>query len=303
MFVLASGSLGDYRYWLCTQIWFCLSQNQNTHSLHPQTPHCLISFTTIFHWLKNKKKSRRGNRKGGCVAGVSAHPAWSGRSLDEEERGCLGISSFRAQCGLDPIKVGDVILLEVVFEGELGPRNLVEFKQGRCAIWSPWRLYHQVSLDSPRVRGGGWGSEGGGGKCGGRLGCEWCLHDWWEGMTHYQKGKGELPAGSTGASGKETHLFLDDSLSFLFRNWCLKRFCLWQREVEQSPWTAAHGTCLTCSLAPNLIQCISEALAQTYSFCPSPLRLPSPGRGSQTNLSWCHPIRTLAKFGQYTLMI
>lgn len=37
-------------------------------------------------------------------------------------------------------------------------------------------------------------------------------------MTHYQKGKGELPAGSTGASGKETHLFLDDSLSFLFRN-------------------------------------------------------------------------------------
>ena len=62
------------------------------------------------------------------MAGVSAHPAWSGRSLDEEERGCLGISGFRAQCGLDPIKVGDVILLEVVFEGELGPRNLVEFK-------------------------------------------------------------------------------------------------------------------------------------------------------------------------------
>lgn len=129
MFVLASGSLGDYRYWLCTRIWFCLSQNQNTHSLHPQTPHCLISFTTIFHWLKNKKKKVE-EEIGRVVAwlvclhilrGVGG--AWMRRKED-----VWGSVVSEAQCGLDPIKVGDVILLEVVFEGELGPRNLVEFK-------------------------------------------------------------------------------------------------------------------------------------------------------------------------------
>lgn len=198
MFVWGWGSLCDCRYWFYTQIWFYLSENWNTRFLHPQTPNCLTSFTTIFSWLKNKQNSRRGNWAGSCMAGRSACPGQSRRCLDVRRVDTWGpvvsealphphslapsrreMPSHRWWCLKVSLKQGESSRI---------------WGQGGGAVWNPWGLYPQLFLDPPAtVCGAGWGSEGWGGPGGGRSEGEWCLRDWKAGTSPQHERQGWAP--------------------------------------------------------------------------------------------------------------
>ncbi|KAF5914431.1 hypothetical protein HPG69_016381 [Diceros bicornis minor] len=119
------------------------------------------------------------------------------------------------------------------------------------------------------------------------------------GPLHDVEGRAWLLASPPGAFGKETDLLLDDSSVSLFGNRWLKRFCMVIEDGRGKPLNLElDGT--GRHLQPGLqhpLPALRPPPRSTPSTFPC-FTCPALGRGPQPNLSWGHPVGTLAKFLQ-----